>query len=153
MRVHVQTYIFIRIKCIIFPHISASSVFQIESSFAFRIFLVKDKLKTSFQVSGITTITTLRYIWTLSPSPLFGHACSLFGKPRLGDASNPIFVTEPVLPFSKLQLIQGTVSRRMTVRINRSMHWFLFISVLNCEAVETAGALVYPLAVKLGDLQ
>ena len=30
MRVHVQAYIFIRIKCIIFPQISASSVFQIE---------------------------------------------------------------------------------------------------------------------------
>lgn len=62
MRVHVQAYIFIRIKCIIFPQISASSVFQIESSFAFKIFLVKDKLKTSFQVSGIITITMLMYI-------------------------------------------------------------------------------------------
>ena len=47
MRVHVQAYIIIRIKCIIFPQISASSVFQIETSFAIKIFLVKDKLKTS----------------------------------------------------------------------------------------------------------
>lgn len=122
---HVQAYIIIRIKCIIFPQISASSVFQIETSFAIKIFLVKDKLKTSVQVSGIITTTKLMYIWTLSPSPLFWHVCSLFGKPRLGYSSNPSFVTEPVLSFSKLQLIQSTVARRMMVHVNRHVHWFL----------------------------